>query len=290
MAHFLGLLLGTVELRPYVFAFFIVYLIGCTLQFGLFRALLFAPLGYLIAWGSEVSSIHNGFPYGLYYYIQGTAAREVWVKGVPLMDSASYVFLAYASYSTALLALCPLRLGKGGVCLLDTKKTRSMASARMLSALLFVTLDIIIDPLALRGDRWFLGKIYGYPAGGAYFGVPISNFLGWAAVGYLMTWAFQALDIFLHEASVRDFYGRGLPWRFIMGPALYLSVVIFNLSITFYIGEGNIGWAGVFIMLPMAWFLFLLVKARMKGADGAALERHLLDFPDSFVPGPFRVS
>jgi len=29
------------------------------------------------------------------------------VAGVPLMDSLSYVFLAYASYSLALLALTP---------------------------------------------------------------------------------------------------------------------------------------------------------------------------------------
>ena len=69
MAHFFGLLLGTIRLRPYVFAFFVIYLFGCSLQFGVMRALFFAVAGYLIAWGSELSSIHNGFPYGFYYYI-----------------------------------------------------------------------------------------------------------------------------------------------------------------------------------------------------------------------------
>ncbi len=292
MAHFFGLLVGTALLRPYVVAFFAVYLVGCSLQFGLKRTLLFAIAGYFIAWGSEFSSIHNGFPYGLYYYIESTAGRELWVKGVPLMDSASYVFLAYASYSTALLALCPLLRRRGhGFALLDTRRVRALPSARALAALLFVTLDIIIDPLALRGDRWFLGKIYGYPGGGikTYFGVPISNFIGWAAVGYLMAWAFQALDIFLHRGPILrrtptwDVYGRGLPWRFLIGPALYLSVLLFNLSITFYIGEYNIGWAGVFITLPIAWLLFLLVKFQMKNADDEAVRAHLLDFPGSLT-------
>ena len=280
MAHFLGLLSGTVRLRPYVFAFFIVYLFGCSLQFGAMRAIFFAVAGWLIAWGSELSSIHNGFPYGAYYYIEKTAGIEMWIKGVPLMDSSSYVFLAFASYSTALLASSPL--GRPFV-LLDTRRTRGLASVRALAALLFVTLDIIIDPLALRGDRWFLGKIYGYSCGtaGTYFGVPISNFLGWAVVGYLMAWAFQALDGALYRLGVKDYYGRGLPWRFMIGPALYLSVLVFNLFITFYIGEANIGWAGVFITLPLVWLLILLVRSRMQNAGPGALKAHLVDFPDS---------
>ena len=35
--------------------------------------------------------------------------QELWVAGVPFMDSLSYVFLAYASYSLALVALTPGR-------------------------------------------------------------------------------------------------------------------------------------------------------------------------------------
>src|SRR3546814_3647402 len=37
--------------------------------------------------------------------------------------------------------------------------------------------------LAVRGDRWFLGHIFYYPDGGAYFGVPLTNFAGWMVVG-----------------------------------------------------------------------------------------------------------
>ena len=31
--------------------------------------------------------------------------------------------------------------------------------------------------------RWFLGRIFYYPEGGVYFGVPLSNFAGWMIVG-----------------------------------------------------------------------------------------------------------
>ena len=45
-------------------------------------------------------------------------------------------------------------------------------------------LDVVIDPLAVRGERWFLGHVFYYPEGGVYFGVPLSNFVGWALVGW----------------------------------------------------------------------------------------------------------
>ncbi|HXY61765.1 MAG TPA: carotenoid biosynthesis protein, partial [Nitrospirota bacterium] len=78
------LLLDTLLLRPYVFVFLAVYLAGCSLHLGLKRALLFGIAGYAIAWLSEFSSIHNGFPYGHYYYLNGTMGKEIWVLGVPL--------------------------------------------------------------------------------------------------------------------------------------------------------------------------------------------------------------
>ena len=56
-----------------------------------------------------------------------------------------------------------------------------------------VTLDIIIDPVALRGYRWFLGQIYGYPEGGVYFGVTISNFAGWFLVALVLIRVLQYL-------------------------------------------------------------------------------------------------
>ena len=64
---------GTVVLRPYVFAFLAIYLAAAATHLGWRRTLLFLPLGYSLAWLSEYSSIHWGFPYGDYFYIPSTA-------------------------------------------------------------------------------------------------------------------------------------------------------------------------------------------------------------------------
>jgi len=281
--EFFSLLFHTVLLRPYVFVFLLVYLLACSLHMGVKRAILFSMAGYLIAWLSEYSSIHNGIPYGYYYYLEHTKGHELWVLGVPFMDSLSYVFLAYAGYSVALIMISPLMLSGGRVYLLETKRIRNSLSARFLGALFFVYLDIIIDPVALQGHKWFLGQIYGYPEKGVYFGVPISNFIGWFLVGFLMIYVLQKIDRSLDKYA--DYVGDKFPWRYLIGPALYLGILIFNLSITFAIGEYHLGWVGVFtVLLPAVLGYRILTVRRSSEEMREAMGLHLQDFPRSAVP------
>ena len=51
-----------------------------------------------------------------------------------------------------------------------------------MAALFMVMVDMVVDPLSVRGDRWFLGRIFWYDPPGPHFGVPISNYLGWFLV------------------------------------------------------------------------------------------------------------
>lgn len=286
MESFCAQLLGTVAMRPYVFAFLFAYFLGCSLHMGIKRAVAFCMAGYFIALLSEYSSIHNGIPYGLYYYIETTKGKELWVAGVPFMDSLSYVFLAYASYSVALMVICPLLYSKGTVYLLETAEIRRSSRARGLGALLLVYLDIIIDPVALRGDKWFLGRIYGYPGGGDYFGVPVSNFAGWFAIGFLMLYALQKIDEGFYRGKIGDYAGYKYPWRYMVGPLLYISVLVFNLSVTFAVGEYTLGWAGIFIVLLPAVLIAMKIRGGLEaGYDDKALEAHLRDFPQAVIPG-----
>ena len=109
MEHILQIAVGTVTMRPYVFAFLAVYLVAAVMHLGWRTTLWFTVVGYLISFASEVSSINTGFPYGWYYYLDATKDRELWIAGVPFFDSLSYVFLAYCSYATALLVLSPIK-------------------------------------------------------------------------------------------------------------------------------------------------------------------------------------
>lgn len=254
----LCLLWGTLCLRPYVFVFLAAYLMIATWHVGLGRALVFLGAGYLVAWVAEFCSIHTGFPFGLYFYIPATLERELWVAGVPFMDSLSYVFLAYASYSLALLALGEGgRGGRRGLFQEDAALQQSWG-VTLLAAVLMMTLDVIIDPLALRGYRWFLGQIYGYPEAGAYFGVPLANFGGWLLVALVLIRLWQILLRHLPQGGFWDWGRRDFPGRAFLGPGLYLGILAFNLIMTLWIGEVTLFWVGVFIYLP--FFTWLGVK------------------------------
>jgi uncharacterized membrane protein len=262
MFDFCRLLLGTIVLRPYVFAFLTIYLAAAAAHLGWRRTLIFLPLGYSLAWLSEYCSIHWGFPYGDYFYIPSTRDQELWVFGVPFMDSLSYVFLAYCSYSMALFILSPVLFGKHQLVILETRQLRRSPQTLILGAFLFVLLDIIIDPVALRGDRWFLGQIYGYRESGLYFGIPMSNFGGWLLVGLAMIALLQVLATLPSFEPRKPSMLAGIPGIALLGPLLYGGILAFNLAVTFWIGEYFLGIVGGTILFfpSLLVVLFTLYK------------------------------
>jgi uncharacterized membrane protein len=248
----LRLLIGTIALRPYVFIFFGLYLFIAVCSIGWKRTAVFTLLAYVVAFVCEYTSSHgdSGIPFGVYRYIESTRDRELWIAGVPFMDSLSFTFLSFISYECAVLLLSPLTVSRGDVIVLRQSRLRHSLFVAALAGFLMMYLDIIIDPVTLQGKRWFLGQIYYYPEGGAYFGVTIANFIGWFIVCFVIVLAFIGLEKLRglrgDEPVVRRYRFQSL------APAvLYFGVLGFNLWVTFSIGEVTLGWVGVFICLPL---------------------------------------
>jgi len=255
------LLISTVAFRPYVFIFLAMYLAASVYKVGPKKTALFTLSAWFIAYIAEFSSVRNGIPFGLYHYIPSTTDRELWIFGVPFMDSLSFTFLSYASWTTARALISP-STGRGIFYKLEDDRLIGWRDERfspgviILGALLLMLLDVVVDPLSLRGDRWFLGKIYYYPVPGVYYGVTIANFIGWFIVGLLTLTVWGVID-----RRVKGLYVLGgIPTIDLWGPALYFIVIVFNLFMTFWIGEHQLGWAGIFITLPLATFLLLRVS------------------------------
>ena len=278
MTDIFHMIIGTVTMRPYVFAFFAAYLVAAVLHLGWRKTVWFTVAGYLIAFASEYSSINNGFPYGWYYYLDATRGKELWVAGVPFFDSLSYVFLCYCSYACALLVLSPVKGSRRDLVLLETGRLRRSFSALLLGSLFQVFLDIVTDPVALQGSRWFLGRIYGYREAGTHFGVPFSNYLGWWLVSALMIGALQLIDRTVRHRE-RPAGVAAAPFRCLYAPFLYLCVVAFNLSVTVYIGEKLMALTGLFIFtLPVVMGVVLLFN-KINRYHKDELAAHAVEFP-----------
>ena len=236
-------------LRPYVFIPIVFFLYFGKRELGWVRTLFWLGVSYGIAFLSEFSSVRIGFPYGWYYYVkEPTKDLEFWITNVPFMDSISYVFLSYWAFTAA-------RVLTGEAVFSSVKfPWRTW----LVGAFVMMLADVVIDPVALRGHRWFLGTIFGYPEWGPYFGIPLENFAGWFLVGLSIHGAMLILG--------RIFFKR-FPepkWE-IFSPLLYIAIVTFNIFVALYLKEFWLFVCDLLIMIP----LFFLILKRL--------------FPDKFL-------
>lgn len=233
----MDLLAGSLLLRPYVFAFLVAFLIVAARDLGPRRTLLFGALVWPLAWLAEFSSTRTGIPFGHYEYTQATRGQELFIADVPFFDALSFTFLAYSAFCLARRVLA----GSRGSALLTA----------LLSGFFMMMLDVVIDPLAVRGDRWFLGRIFYYVEEGLYFGVPLSNFGGWWLVGTL------GVGAYLGALGSRRATESGRVWP---GIALYYAVLGFNLVMTAWIGEWGALAAGLTFHTLMALVLATVAR------------------------------
>jgi uncharacterized membrane protein len=240
-----SLLWGTVCLRPYVVIFLVVFLAAATRDLGAGRAVLFLLWGWGAAFVAEYASTRVGIPFGLYHYTGLTRSGELYIANVPFFDSLSFPFLAYAAFCLARRVLGRAR-GVGTV---------------WLAGVLMMLIDVVVDPLAVRGDRWFLGRIFSYPAGGAYFGVPLSNFAGWALVGWVIVGGYVAAARWTGSSPEED--REGLPGGGVM---LYYGIVLFNLVMTAWIGEWGLLAAGILVQAGAGLLLYGGAARRRRAA------------------------
>ncbi len=269
----LSLLIATIILRPYVFILLLMHLISGGLQLGPKRIVIFTTLAYVIAFTSEYASTRIGIPYGLYIYTGETHGKELYVSNVPFMDSLSYAFLAYFSYSLAILVTSQLYRNGLDIQVVRDKKLWHSGGVLILAAIFFVLQDVVVDPVALRGAAWFLGQIFYYPDSGIYFGVPLSNFVGWLIVGLAIIYSFQRLDRFVCEwPAFRDEGTRYVPAKALLGPACYFATMLFNLFITFYIGEYILGFVSLIITGTLLYTVWACVLTARQ-VNRAELER-----------------
>ena len=286
MTEVVRLLAGSVVLRPYVFVFLAVYLVAAVTKMGWARTAVFSLVAWAIAFIAELSATRTGFPFGWYVYVETTRDQELWLANVPFFDSLSFTFLCYLGWALAVFLYAPLVWERGDVQVADTRAIRTSPRVLLTGAFLTMLLDLVIDPVTLRGERWFLGRLYYYPGGGIHFGVPLSNYAGWFLVALGTIAVCQQLERRRLWSSVGI---RHVPYGGLLEPGIYFGIVAFNLAITFWIGETLLGVVGCLLFLPVVVLVLSHPLNPMRRAGAAELAAHRRDFPVSPV-APSRVS
>ncbi|CAA9463039.1 MAG: Carotenoid biosynthesis protein [uncultured Rubrobacteraceae bacterium] len=118
--------------------------------------LVLSIFGYAI----ESLGVATGFPYGTFYYGDALGPRLAGI--VPLLLPLSYAPLVVGAVAAAW-------------------GTRLRLLHVLYATLLLVWMDAVLDPGAASLGFWV------WPGGGAYYGVPISNYAGWLLSGAIAT-------------------------------------------------------------------------------------------------------
>jgi putative membrane protein len=156
----------------------------------------------------ENIGILTGFPFGSYDYTDALGPKIFLVPG---LVGASYVGAAYASWVMSLIVLRQWRRPLSGW---------SVVTVPAFAAIFMVMWDLTFDPNSSTVRQWWIWK-----DGGAYFGVPVTNFLGW----YLTVFTFMLIFAWWMrvskaqpEVSGVDAVGRYGTW--LAGVAVYFAM------------------------------------------------------------------
>lgn len=161
-------------------------------RYGLKSVIVFFLMVNIVGFFFENLSVSTGFPFGNYHYTNALGMPMVWQ--VPLDVALLYFAMGYTSWTIAntLLDRADERLGD----------SLNLLALPVVSAFLMTSWDVVFDPTwSTHFQTWI------WEDGGGFFGVPLSNYLGW----YVVTWIFfQGFALYLsrNPASIRT---EGLP-------------------------------------------------------------------------------
>ncbi|MCJ7598740.1 MAG: carotenoid biosynthesis protein [Methyloceanibacter sp.] len=116
----------------------------------------------------ENLGVATGFPFGPYHYTDALGPKLFYV---PLMIGPAYLSVGYMAWVLATILAGDVRRGAGAF---------STFATPFVAAFIMVLWDLTMDPSTSTVQKWWI-----WESGGGFFGVPVSNYLGWFLTVYV---------------------------------------------------------------------------------------------------------
>ncbi len=216
IAFGLGIPIAVVLLISVAFA-----LIHGAVRYGWTGILAFVVICLVVSNILENTSILTGFPFGHYHYTDALGPK---LFLVPLLIGPAYFANGYFAWVIGNILVGELRRGSSAVL---------TVAVPFISAFVMVMWDLTFDPRASTIQHQWI-----WEQGGGYFGVPLTNYLGWFFTVYLFLQLF-ALFVRFRPGGVtvtkfpRSHFAQALLMYAVMGltPVLTFAVGGSNTSI-----------------------------------------------------------
>jgi uncharacterized membrane protein len=167
----------------------------------------FVAICLLVGNAFENLGVRTGFPFGRYFFTDVMGPK---ILVVPVFIGLAYVGMAYLSWTLARLIL---------------EETQGpLAGSRLVTLALLASAIMVSWDLSMDSVWSTIVRAWIWQQGGIYFGVPLTNFLGWFVTGYVF---YQLFALYLRN---RGSAGNALPadyWN--MAVAFYAISAAGNL-------------------------------------------------------------
>lgn len=153
---------------------FVFALFHASKRYGWLGVLVFIAISFVVSFTIENVCIVSGYPFGTYHYTGNFPGPRIFL--VPLIIGVTYFSSGYASWMVG-----NVLLGRPD---LDPQSPYFKFALPVVAAFVMVLWDLCMDPInATIAGNWV------WHHGGGYFGVPLSNFVGW----FVTVWIFYQL-------------------------------------------------------------------------------------------------
>ncbi len=150
-------------------------------RYGAKGILVFAAICLVVSNCVENIGVATGFPFGAYYYTDALGPKLLYV---PLLIGPAYLSVGYMAWVLATILVGDVKRGA------DDFNT---FATPFIGAFVMVLWDLALDPGAATVERRWI-----WEHGGGYFGVPLTNYLGWFLTVYLFM---QLFALYLRARS-----------------------------------------------------------------------------------------
>ena len=239
--------LNTLRFAGGFFLLIFVWLHGLY-HYGWNNMLIFFSITLAITWTFEALSVETGFPFGDFYYTDLLGDK---IGAVPILIIPAYFLAGYLAWTLGNLFFGNMTAG------IDRQ---NLIRVPLLSALIMVMWNLSFDPIMSTIEGNWIWK-----NGGIYFGVPLSNFLGWFITVFLV---FQLFSFSLYQSG--DLIEPSFkPSHWYLFPAMYIVQGIPSALYPFFRDDHADIYQAIALITVMTMFLtavacIFVIKASLK--------------------------
>jgi uncharacterized membrane protein len=188
------------------------------LRYGTSGIIAFAVICLVVSNLIENLGVATGFPFGPYHYTDVLGPK---LGYVPLLIGPAYLGVGYLSW-----VLATVLVGDVG----RRSDALSTVGTPAIGAFIMVLWDLSMDPSASTLGGWWV-----WHNGGGFFGVPLSNYLGWYLTVYLFM---QLFALYLRECASQPAVAQ--PRGYYLQATVMYAIIALDFVAAYLVDSGSL--------------------------------------------------